>query len=459
MLYILLIASMSALTQADKAEVYTSSADLKKKMQKTSIPLSEAIEANPTIVVDEKKTYQTILGFGGTYSEATSYNLKRVNAKTHNEIISAFFHPRKGAGWTMLRTTINSCDASSEYYSYCEKTDDSLLASFSIEKDIDNYMIPGLQQIVKVQPSVKIFASPWTPPVWMKSSKEFNKGYLLEKYYSSWALYFSKYLAAYKKNGINIWSVTPQNEPAAWEQKWDACGWSPGAMKNFVQNHLGPQLAKDFPSLKLMAFDHNKNFMLNWLDTLLGHTESARYFGSIAHHWYEEGEAKNFEPLQEAKRRYPDLPLIASEQGVFGLYLLKPEPAELYARDIIGNMNNGTAAWIVWGMAFDHEGGPNHTGNFNHSPIMVDVKRNSIYYNPSFYYIAHFSRFVKPGAKRINFVNNSNTLLVTAFKNQNGRKVLVIQNITGKKEEFKIKDRNRIMSLSIGSHSIMTIIY
>jgi glucosylceramidase len=293
----------------------------------------------------------------------------------------------------------------------------------------------------------------------MKNTGVHNEGFLKPEYYSSWALYFSKYLTAYKKNEISIWGVTPQNEPEAYKQAWDACGWTPEQMNDFVKNHLGPQLKKDHSKVKLIAWDHNKNHMMKWCNILLKDKETAPYFSYIAHHWYEDGEAKYFEPLQEATKAFPQYPLIAAEQGVFGLYLLKPEPAELYAKDIIGNMNNNSVAWVAWGMAFDHTGGPNHAKNFNHSPIMIDVDKANIHYNPSYYYIAHFSKYVKEGAYRIDFKTDAKDIHVTAFKNPDDQLVFVALNTTDKTQDIQVKIEKEIIKISLNPHSIATVLY
>lgn len=456
----ILLAGTTIVAQPEKILTYTSSADLKQKLNPGFLLTSPAnINHQHTLVLNRSEKKQAIVGFGGTFSEATSYNFKRIRAVKRKEVIEAFFDPVRGAGWTVLRTTINSCDASSEYYSYCETPDDTLLNTFSIQKDIDNYMIPALQQILKVQPSLRIFASPWTPPTWMKDSQMFNKGSLLKQYYPAWALYFSKYISAYQRQGIPIWSITPQNEPEAWEQRWDACGWTPASMHTFIKNHLGPQLKKDHPGVKMIAYDHNKNHLLTWCDTLLGDSATAQYIDAIAHHWYENGEAKMYEPLQQVQQKYPGVPLIASEQGVFGLYLLEAHPSELYAMDIIGNMNNGTSAWVVWGMAFDHLGGPNHASNFNHSPIMINVGQNKLHYNPSYYYIAHFSRFVRPGAWRIGFTNTNPNLHTSAFQNTDGKITVVVLNITDHEESITLHDKETYIGITVAPHSIKTLVY
>lgn len=449
---------ISVLSHAQTLRVVRSSADgtLALTEQKPLAPI-KAIVSSPA-VINTQKRYQQIIGFGGTYSEATAYNLKRLSESKRNEVLRAFFDPKTGAGWNLMRTTINSCDASSEYYSYDESDGDTELKNFSIQKDIDNYMLPGLKAASQINSNIKIFASPWTPPIWMKDSRAFNHGSLLPKYYSTWAKYFSYYLSAYKKEGVDVWAVTPQNEPEAYRQAWDACGWKPGEMKTFIADYLGPQLQRDHPNVKLLAWDHNKNHMLAWCDTLLSDPRSACFIKGIAHHWYEEGEGKFYTPLLDVAKKYPGLPLIAAEQGVFGLYLKDGAPAELYARDIMGNLQHGSAGWVVWGMAFDHTGGPNHARNFNHSPIMIDVAQQVIHYNPSYYYIAQFSRYIKPGATRVALENIPDGLQAATCQNPDGELVTVALNENTTNKEISLQWKNKIWRVEVPARSIATLL-
>lgn len=440
--------------------LYTTTGDLQQKLQQKKLKASRSKSNALELVLNPAQKFQTIIGIGGTFSEASAYNLKRISESKREEVLRALFDSRTGAGWTVLRTTINSCDASSQYYSYDETPDDTLLMQFNIQPDIDNGVIPTLKEIQTISDrSLKLLASPWTPPVWMKDSKEFNHGSLLKKYYPTWALYFSKYLQAYQRNGMKIWGITPQNEPAAYQQAWDACGWLPEQMAEFIGQHLGPQLEKDgLAGTQIFSWDHNKNQLEKWADTLLS-SEAKKYVAGFAHHWYEDGEGKYYEPLEKVHTKYPNMPLLADEQGVFGLYLMDKTPAELYALDLIENLNHHSAAWFVWGMCFDHTGGPNHARNFNHSPIMIDVAKEKIYYNPSYYYIAHASKFVQPGAVRIGFDNKNQNLKITAIQNPNGEMVVLLLNNTNQMETVTVNKNSRVVSISVQAHSMNTLVW
>ncbi|HBY59543.1 MAG TPA: hypothetical protein DEH78_06950 [Solibacterales bacterium] len=441
---------------AGRPAAYLSSKDRRWRLA----PVTAAAMGTPglTLHIDPSIGYQEILGFGGTYTEATAYNLKRLSAPLRRNVLQLFFDPVRGAGWSLLRTTINSCDASSGYYDYTKGSANP--EEFNIQPDIDNFMLPGLQEALKISGAqFKIFASPWTPPVGMKDTGLFNKGSLLPQHYAAWAQYMVRYLDAYRAGGVPVWGLTPQNEPEAYEQKWDACGWTAQGMTEFLANHLIPRLRQSHPNVRLLLWDHNKNHMLKWLETMLANGTVRGAAQGIAHHWYEDGEAKNFGPLAEAQKLAPHLPLLATEQGVFGVKLLDGDVAELYARDLLLNMQHGSAAWVVWGMAFDHQGGPNHAGNFNHSPIMIDVEKGRLYLNPSYYYLAHFSRFVRPGARRIRLSGAPETLPAAAFLQANGDVVTTVLNPGGEQVHTAIHAPARRAMVQLPPGSIATVVF
>jgi glucosylceramidase len=444
-----------------KVRIITSTKDGNKKMAVEEKRFDQIAGPNiASIKLDPQAIYQTIFGFGDTYSEATSRTLQKLSKEKRQEVLQALFDPKKGAGWNFCRTTINSCDASSEYYAYLNVPGDTALQAFSIQKDLDNYMIPGLRQAqIYAKGKLRLFASPWTPPIWMKNSGAHNFGSLRYANYAAWAKYFSKYLSAYAANGVKIWGVTPQNEPEAYHQAWDACGWTPDSLRMFVSDYLGPRLEREHPQVKIGAWDHNKNHLMLWANTFLQDPKTAQYIDFLAHHWYDGGEGKMYEPLQEAHAKYPNYPLMATEQGVFGLFVNDGTPAELYARDLIENMNNWSTAWVAWGMAWETNGGPNHAKNFNHAPIMIDLATETINYNPSYYYIAQFSKYVQVGAKRIGFKNPHSGLLMTAFLNPDDSMVIAVLNETDQSVATQLTHQGKNLPLSLEAHSLVTLVW
>lgn len=391
----------------------------------------------PDIEIRLEDKRQEMIGFGGTFTENSAYNLKNLPPGPRQKALELFFHPQKGANWNLIRISMGSCDASSRYYSFAETPGDTELKSFSIQTDIDNNMIPSLKTALKLQPGLKIQASPWTAPKWMKDTGAHNHGRLLPQYYDAWARYFSLFIKGYASHGVPIWSITPQNEPDAFGQAWDAMGWKDEELGLFVNKHLAPIIRQQHPGMKIYGWDHNKNNLERWAKHNLEDPSRRKDYDGIVYHWYEGGEGKFYEPVAKMHSLYPELPLIANEQGLFGTFLMQPQAAELYATDIIGNVLNGCAGWIVWGTFFDHMGGPNHANNFSHSPIMVQMAKQKLIINPSYYYMAQFSKYVQRGARRVGSKDESG-LMSAAFVNPDGQRVLVVLNKTGAKKDVKV---------------------
>jgi len=218
-----------------KVEVYETSANGNKLTQITEFSKEENV-AEIEILPNEK--YQTITGFGGSFTESSAYLLNRLSKENRAKILEAYFS-EEGANYSLTRTHISSCDFSLTNYTYAPVEGDLELKNFSIEEDKDD-LIPMIKDAMKVsKDGFNIIASPWTAPPWMKDNKKYVGGKLLPEYYNSFALFFSKYLGAYKAEGIDIWGLTPVNEPHGNGNNWESMHFSPEEETNFVQNHLG----------------------------------------------------------------------------------------------------------------------------------------------------------------------------------------------------------------------------
>lgn len=445
-------------SQHQTIRIVTTTADMSAVMQESYIAKTNLkVESNRVVELYPDSLCQQLYGIGCTYSEASAYNLAKMSQPLRDEIIKAYFAP-EGANMSIVRTVINSCDASSEYYSYNEVLNDTMMTHFSIQKDIDNNMIPGLKKILLCNPRIKIFASPWTPPLWMKSSNKFNCGYLEPRFYKAWARYLRKYVVEYQNQGVDIWGITPQNEPMAYCQKWDACGWKASEMANFMGNYLIPEFNENgLENIEIIGFDHNKWAMNPWIDALMQHSRIRDRMKFVAHHWYDGGEGKYYDPNHELLAKYPNFKIIASEQGVFGLYLNQPDPAELYAADIIGNFNHMTNSWILWGMVFDVEGKPNHGDNFNHTPIMVDTQNQKVIYNQSYYYITHISRYIDANTFVVAHQNRT-PYDILSYRN-NKQLIVILLNRTDESSTTIIKVKNQEFPVKIPAHSISTLLF
>ena len=423
-----------------------------------TLSTSNTTKSSATIEIDDSKTFQTITGFGGAFTEASAYTLSRMSPDKRSEAIKAYFDPKEGIGYTLCRTHINSCDFSLGNYAYTEVDGDTELKHFDISRD-KRWLIPLMKDAMAVPGAdFKLISSPWSPPAWMKTNGQMNNGGSLKpKYRDTWARYFAKYIKEYEKQGIKIWGLTVQNEPAA-TQTWDSCIWSAEEEGAFVRDHLGPTLEKQgLGDVKIIIWDHNKDIIFERAEPILSDPNTARYVWGVGFHWYT---GDQFENLDKVHQAFPDTKLLFTEgcqEG--GVHLNDWSIGERYGHDIIGDLNHWTVGWIDWNIVLDERGGPNHVDNLCDAPIIADTVRNQLIYENSYYYLGHFSKYIRPGAVRIASSTTNNDLEVTAFKNTDGRVAVVVMNRTGKPVCFDLKIGDTLANLSSPARSMMTLLY
>jgi len=393
-----------------------------------------------TIRVNPSNKFQCIDGFGGALTESSGYVLSLIPADKRKEVVDAYFSSKTGNCYTMARTHVNSCDFSLENWACVEKADESL-NSFSMERT-DKYITPLLQQACDSMGSgLKLMVTPWSPPGWMKDNCEMNHGgKLLKKYYPLWAAYFVRFIDELKKRGIDTWVVSIQNEPAA-KQTWDSCEWTATEEAEFAVNYLGPALEKQHGNrINILVWDHNRDLLWERFSESMSVTGADKYIGGAAFHWYS---GDQYENVAKVAKAYPGKTLLFTEGCIEGGPRMGAWfSGERYAHNIINDLNNGCTGWIDWNIALDMRGGPNHVGNFCDAPILVDTDSGKIHYQSSYYYIGHFSRFIKPQARRVDISVNSymtpatvdgrmgNMMECCAFRNNDNSLVLVVMNRT-----------------------------
>ncbi|MHC5214865.1 MAG: glycoside hydrolase family 30 protein [Planctomycetota bacterium] len=417
-----------------------------------------AIAMGETITIDESKTYQSITGFGGSFTEATAYTLSKLTPDKRAEVIKAYFDPKDGLGYTLCRTHINSADFSLGNYAYSEVDGDFELKHFDISRD-KKWLIPMIKDAMAVEGSeFKLFSSPWSPPAWMKTNGQMNYGgQLKEECRDVWARYYARYIKEYAKEGITIWGLTVQNEPAA-TQTWDSCIYSAEEEGAFVRDHLGPTLEEEgLADVKIIVWDHNKDLIYERAEPILSDPETAKYVWGVGFHWYSGDEFENLAKVHDA---FPTTNLLFTEgcqEG--GVRLGAWDLGERYAHDIIGDLNNWTVGWVDWNMVLDERGGPNHVDNLCDAPVIADTTRNDVYYQNSFYYLGHFSKYIRPGAVRVGSSATHEALEVTAFKNPDNSIAVVVMNRTDEAINFNLKANGKTAVSSSPAHSIMTMVY
>ena len=395
-----------------------------------------------TIRLDASRTFQRIEGFGGALTESSGYVLSLIPEKKRAEALDAYFSEKTGNGYTCARTHINSCDFSLENWACVEKSDESL-ASFSMERT-DKYITPLVIQARDCSGKLKLLLSPWSPPAWMKDNNDMNHGgKLLKKYYPLWAAYITRFIEEFKKRGIDTWAVSVQNEPAA-KQVWDSCLYTALEEGEFAAVHLGPALEKyagaEGKKIKIFVWDHNRDLLWERFSESMSVPGADRYIDGAAFHWYS---GDQYENVAKAAQAYPDKELVFTEGCIEG----GPRPGawfsgERYAHNIINDLNHGCTCWIDWNIALDTRGGPNHVGNTCDAPLLVDTDKGELHFQSSYYYIGHFSRFIRPQAQRVFFSVDSymtpatvdgrmgNMMECCAFKNTDGSLVFVVMNRT-----------------------------
>lgn len=486
---IFLIIAATASCQNSKKKwdstIYETSAGGNKLAQ---MELATAAEHALQIVVNPEEEYQKITGFGGAFTESSAYLLNQLSPDKRDKILRAYFS-KAGANYSLTRTHINSCDFSLSQYSYAPVPDDILLEHFSIDEDRGD-LIPMIKTAQKVsEDGFKIIASPWTAPPWMKDNNDWVGGKLLPKYQETWALFFSKYIQAYKKEGIDIWGLTVENEPHGNGNNWESMLFTPQEMTGFVQHYLGPKLENDgLGHVKILGYDQNRAELKGWVDEMFKNDSTSKYYSGTAIHWYESTYDYFPEALQYAHKKAPDKHLIQTEACVDAQVpewnndawywskeatdwgwdwapedqkYLHPKyvPVYRYARDIIGCLNNYVDGWIDWNMVLDRQGGPNWFKNWCVAPVIVDPEKDEVYFTPLYYTMAHFSKFIRPDAKRIGFENPDENLMVTAAKNTDGSVVVVAFNPTEQEKLLSINLEGQDFYAKISAKALQSMVF
>lgn len=418
-------------------------------------PLDQPDENFPTIIIDETKTFQTIEGFGGAFTDAAASTFGKLPGESQEAFLKASFDPIEGNGYTLCRTTIHSCDYSGEMYTYDDTPGDKDLKDFSIKHDTKD-RIPFIKRaMVFARGNLRLYASPWSPPGWMKTNGEMlHGGKLKPEYNQTWADYFVKYVKAYAAEGIPMWGLTVQNEALA-TQVWESCIFTAEEERGFVKNFLGPTLQKaGLGNVKLMIWDHNRGLMYQRVQPAYEDKEASRYIWGTAFHWYIGDHFDNVRVVHDA---FPDKHLIYTEGGIGGTW----SAAQRLAKNVIIDLNNWTEGWDVWNLMLDENNGPRHAGGTSargSTIVNANTKTGEIIYNPPHYVFGQFSRFIRPGAKRIACTSSSDDFIATAALNSDGKIAVVVQNVTARAAFFRLWRRGQFVKYEAPPNAIITLV-
>ena len=435
--------------------------------------------ASGTVIeVWPERTRQTLHGIGSSFTESSAFVLAHLEPDARRKVMRDLFG-EDGANFSMARTTIGSTDFSvAGKYSYAAVADDATLEHFSIGVDTDGFsrdqypdirdesfdLLPMIHEALGIKAGqgdqdLRIVASAWTAPPWMKDIEDWyyrppdeigmegTGGVLKNEYVSTFADYLVKYVDAYAAEGVDIWGLTPVNEPHGNSGNWESMHFTPETQNEFIKRHLGPALAAGgHDDVKLLIYDQNRDELEHWTDVILADPETAPYVYGTAVHWYSSTVNVYADKLERVHEKFPEFEIINTEATIDNLGvpagggILDPDrytesgwfgndewwwnenatdwaysatwapnvedhpiytPVHRYARNIIVSLDHWMTGWIDWNVVLDRTGGPNHVGNFCGAPIMIDTGTGEVYYTPVYYVLAQFSRTIRPGDKAV----------------------------------------------------------
>lgn len=501
------------------------------------------VEGDPVGIVIEVKPgnlKQTMDGIGTSFTESSAFVLAHLEESKRLEVMEKIFS-QNGANFTLTRTHIGSCDFTvNGKYSYVEKEGDKKLESFSVQPDKEGFskkdhpgivnesydLLPMIKEALSIKAKqqdkeLRIVSSAWTAPPWMKDIEEYfikgtpennfqgTGGSLKPEYEETYADYIIKYLDVYRDEGIDIWGITPVNEPHGNNGQWESMHFTPETQRDFIKKYLGPKLKSgNNANVKLLIYDQNRDGLEHWTDVILGDPEAAKYAYGTAVHWYESTFKVYEEVFDKVHAKFPEFAIIHTEGCIDDLGKEAPggitdpvkfkesnwfnndsfwwndnatdwgysatwenvnmndhpayTPVHRYARNIIVSIDHWLRGWIDWNIVLDHNGGPNHVGNFCGAPIMIDTNTKQVYYTPIYYVLAQFSRTIRPGDKAVQTkqsLDNLNEDALHACATVNKDNLLSVQllNTTKKPIEYSLKIGDNYASITIDANSVQTV--
>jgi glucosylceramidase len=506
---------------------------------KENVSFTKGVAVGTVITIEPEQVKQSLLGIGSSFTESSAFVLAHLDEDQRQEVMDRIYGER-GANFSMARTTIGSTDFSvTGKFSYAAVDGDSDLQHFSIEVDRDGFsraeypgirdesydLLPMIHEALAIKrsqpdPSLGIVASAWTAPPWMKDIEDWyiggtpetfgegTGGRLKEQYVGVYADYLVKYLDAYRAEGVEIWGLTPVNEPHGNSGQWESMHFTPETQRDFIKSELGPKLRSSaHRDVRLLIYDQNRDDMEHWADVILGDPEAAQYVYGTAVHWY----ASTYKVFEEAiaavRERFPGFEVIHTEGTIDNLGLAAPggiadperfqesgwfdndafwwnenatdwaytaswapnaedhpayTPVHRYARNIIVSLNHGMAGWIDWNVVLDRHGGPNHVGNLCGAPIMIDTDTSQVYYTPVYYVLAQLSRTIRPGDRAVHTDRRlgglgEDDLHASAAVNNDGLLSVQLLNTTKKPITYGLQIGAQFAEVEIPANSIQTV--
>lgn len=449
-----------------QADVYTTTADRAQSFNHTTLKLSKAPASGSVITLNPAVKYQEMDGFGAAVTGSTCYNLMQMTPADRAKFLHQTFSEKGGLGFSYIRISIGCSDFSLSEYTCC---DTKGIENFALQAEEKEYVIPILKDILAINPSVKIMGSPWTCPKWMKVNNleeklpfdSWTSGQLNPDYYQDYSTYFVKWIQAFREEGIEIYSVTPQNEPLNRGNSASLfMGWKEELA--FVRDALGPAFRAAGLDTKIYAFDHNYNYdnmpeQQQYPLKMYDDEVAAAFLTGAAYHNY----GGRRDELNNVRNGRPDKELVFTETSI-GMWNdgrnLERRLIEDMREVALGTVNNWCKGVIVWNLMLDDERGPWREGGCKTCYGAVDINREdykTMTYNSHYYIIGHMSSVVKPGAVRIESKGiEDKGLMYSAFLNPDGTVAFVLLNEGSEPASVTVKDGKRYLNCEVPAKSV-----
>jgi glucosylceramidase len=521
-------------------EILSTSENGDKMAKKENVSFVKGAPTGAVIKIDPALEKQTIDGIGTSFTESSAFVLAHLDPQKRKEVMGKVFS-EEGANFSLTRTHIGACDFCVKgRYSYVDKKGDVSLSSFSLDPDKEGFrssqyagildesydLLPMIKEAIEIKnkqkdKDLRIIASAWTAPSWMKDIEDWyikgtpennhqgTGGSLKPEYEEAFADYILRYLDEYRSEGVDIWGITPVNEPHGNSGQWESMHFTPETQNDFIKKYLGPKLHSGAnKDVKLLIYDQNRDGLEHWTDAILGDSETSQYVYGTAVHWYESTFKVFEEEFEKTNKKFPNHAIIHTEGCIDDLGkpapagVLDPErfqekdwfdndsfwwndnatdwgysvtwegvktedhpiytPAHRYARNIIVSIDHWLRGWIDWNIVLDHKGGPNHVGNFCGAPIMINTETKQVYYTPIYYILAQLSKSIRPGDIAVQTYKTLGGLdddALHACATINKDNVLSVQllNTTKEKLIYKLQIKEQYAEISMDANSVQTV--
>lgn len=443
-------------SSAQKVEGWVTQSENSALQKQSAVDFKTSINTElPLIEVNSKEQFQTIDGFGYTLTGGSVEVINRLQPQVRKNLLNQVFgQNEQGIGVSYIRLSIGASDLNGSVFSYNDLPAgqvDTQLSKFSLSKD--KALIEMIKEILAINPKIKFMAVPWSPPVWMKTNQSSIGGSLKPEYYSVYAQYFVKYIQEMKKMGIEIDAVCPQNEPLHPGNN-PSMYMTSKEQGEFIKKHLGPAFRKANIKTKIVLYDHNLDHP-EYVTDILSDKEAYPYINGSAFHLY----AGKISVMGEVHKAFPQKDLYFTEQWTGGKEAFLGSFNWHIKNAIIGSMRNWSKISLQWNLANDTDFKPHTQGGCTECKGAITINSNSSYTkNSPFYNIAHASKFVPAGSKRI-YSTEAEELFSVAFLTPSGKIAVIVQNAKNQAVEFHLKYHNKVAKLALPANAVATYVF